>query len=216
MICCNIMSNISPSPDKNINYEIYNKQLAKAKQKRGNSMCMPLMNIRGKTASEILHEVGVSGEIPVPLNPILRHYGISAMPYDFTELEKSEELVEFVAERGKILGIIISKDDYAGIFYRDSDTSYRQRFTIAHELGHCANAEEDIAEFIEFRQTVASDNVAEIAANTFAVELLMPEEKLRALYGAMPIPYASLLAKAFAVSDNVMKARMKGLRLKYV
>jgi Zn-dependent peptidase ImmA (M78 family)/transcriptional regulator with XRE-family HTH domain len=54
----------------------------------------------------------------------------------------------------------------------------RQRFTIAHELGHIllSHAQELIAEEVEYGNVPST----EAAANTFAAEFLMPEPVLRA------------------------------------
>jgi hypothetical protein len=195
--------------------DAYNAYVKSLKGKRDKLMCMPLDKIRDKTADEILDLVGLSEEVPVRLEPILKYFGISSSPFDFTELENSSELKDIVAKRGNILGLIISKDDRAGIFYRGSDSVNRQRFTIAHELGHCALADGLIEKFVEFRHDEVSSDEKEVLVNTFAGELLIPEKALLKLYEAMPVPYISLLAKVFAVSVNVMKERMKVLGLSY-
>jgi len=198
--------------------KIYHAYIKKAKRKRDIHMCKPLDKIFSKTASEILTELGMSEEIPIQLEPILKHYGIAALPYDFSEIEQNErsQLSEGEDGEGNILGVMISNGDRAGIFYRKDDTVNRQRFTIAHELGHCATAHEPIKDSIRYRRDKISNDEKEILANTFAGALLIPEKSLRILHRAMPIPYTSLLAKAFAVSTNVMKARMINLELAYV
>jgi hypothetical protein len=198
-----------------MNLRIYKNYLKRAKRKKDKLMCAPLEGIRGKTPAEILRAVGLDNKFPVPLQPILEYLGIAATPYDFTELENSDELKTVVAEKGNILGLIISKDDCAGIFYRQDDKVHRQRFTIAHEIAHCAMADDLIEEFVCFRHDEISDNEKEIAVNTFAGELLIPKNALQKAYDALPVKCAFILSRAFAVSENVMKKRMKVLGLSY-
>jgi len=196
--------------------EEYNKKIRMLKKRKVKLMCKPLEKIRGKSADEILKLVGISDEVPMPLDPILEYFNISANPFDFTSIESLDGMVDVVKKRGNILGMIMSKDDHAGIFYRHSDTPHRQRFTIAHELGHCALADGLIEEFIEFRHDEASEDPLEVAVNIFAGELLIPKKSLLNLYEAMKIPCTCLLSELFGVSQNVMRERMKVLGLTHV
>jgi len=183
------------------------------KERRECFMCAPLEKIRDKSAAALLEKVGLSETVPVPLEPILEHLGISAVPFDFSEVE--EALAETVAQRGNILGMMVSKGDEAGILYRKADSVNRQRFTIAHELGHCAFASKEVSRRIEFRNDKKSNDPKEIDANTFAGELLIPEKSLRMLHDGTTLPRVDLLAKAFVVSENVMKARLDALGLSH-
>lgn len=60
----------------------------------------------------------------------------------------------------------------------------RQRFTMAHELGHYflhKDTEGDLEDTILFRSTGYGDKGIESEANKFAAELLMPEDMFREL-----------------------------------
>ena len=214
MVLCGIMTNSDDfCPKMDIGAYRVSLDNIGQKERRGRNLCAPLEKIRGKSAATILEAVGLSEMVPVPLEPILTYLGISAVPFDFSEVEAA--LADFVAERGNILGMMISKGDNAGILYRKADSINRQRFTIAHELGHCALATETVSRRIEFRNDGKSNDPREMDANTFAGELLIPEKSLRVLYDETVATRVDLLAKAFAVSENVMKARLEALGLKH-
>jgi Zn-dependent peptidase ImmA (M78 family) len=97
------------------------------------------------------------------------------------------------------LGILVRyepfEQDISGVLYRDKDTTTigvnafhhpnRQRFTIAHEIGHFVLHEIAIHVDKGFRivlrdtrSSKATDRL-EIEANRFAAELLMPEDMFR-------------------------------------
>ena len=195
----------------NMNLRSCHASFGSTMRKRNRIMCVPLEKIRGMSANDILDEVGIRGEVPIRLNRVFEHFGITVAPYDFTEMELSPELVDIVNKRGNILGMIISDGDRAGILYNKHDTPNRQRFTIAHELAHCAQADGHITRFVEFRRDRESNDEKEIMANIFAGELLIPKESLLEFCHNNVAPSVDLLAKAFAISINVMKARLTHL-----
>ena len=73
------------------------------------------------------------------------------------------------------------------IFVKPSDPVQRQRFTIAHEIGHILlhrNKEKNIHfRGEDINVTVYSDNIDEIEANKFAAMLLMPEFEFKKVWG---------------------------------
>ena len=85
--------------------------------REGVNMCKVLKDIQGKTADMILKEYGQDDSIPVNLNQLLLNIGISALPLDFTDLEK-----EIDCPQGDILGLVLSKGEKAAIFYKKDDT----------------------------------------------------------------------------------------------
>lgn len=91
----------------------------------------------------------------------------------------------------------------------------RQRFTIAHELGHYMLHKSKNTEFTDttfFR----GDNMDSIEyhANEFAARLLMPENILRKLIDEDKIKNIGELASAFNVSSAAMKYRVISLGYK--
>lgn len=181
------------------------------KENGGAPMCPPIKKIQGKTAYEILNDYGNKNEIPINLEVILKNIGISALPMDFTYLEEK-------MNKGHILGLVLSNNKNAVIYYSAHDTSHRQRFTIAHELGHiCKHLRVDTTDYpyIDWRIDKQINNTIEENANIFAGELLIPLHKLKEEYLALGSYRSKDLAKRFGVSVNVMEKRLDYLKISY-
>ncbi|MBQ7327197.1 MAG: ImmA/IrrE family metallo-endopeptidase [Clostridia bacterium] len=163
----------------------------------------------GKTAEEILSMCGQIEAVPVDVKTILEKLEISALPYDFSDVEEN------LPSRYKglsILGAMISSKENSAILYnaKDKRDSHRTRFTIAHEIAHaCLHGSNH---HIEFRIDGDLDE-HEIAANTFAGELLIPEKTLRSIIKQLLVPTVASLADIFDVSINVMRERINHLNL---
>ena len=91
----------------------------------------------------------------------------------------------------------------------------RQRFTMAHELGHYMLHRGKNIEFADttFFRSEDMDSV-EYHANEFASRLLMPEDKLRKLIAEDKIKNIGELALRFNVSSAAMKYRVISLGYK--
>ncbi|MBK5545963.1 ImmA/IrrE family metallo-endopeptidase [Pseudomonas sp. TH04] len=95
--------------------------------------------------------------------------------------------------------------------YNNSEIVYRNRFTLAHELGHVLLGHVNEATPQQRDTTFGNYNPIERAANAFAAELVMPEQKVRELFaGASSVPQMS---EAFGVSNAAMSYRLKNLGL---
>lgn len=193
--------------------EILKKNMI-AKEDEVNYMCENLIKIIGKTPEELLRLTEQEDSIPVDISTILFKLNISEIKMDFAEIEKALELQ--VNEKGAVSGMVLLSGDNVGIFYNEKDGLNRQRFTIAHELAHCCLNGGRLAEnHIEFRHEISTDDEEEIAANTFAGKLLIPEGSLKKVYEQLSIPVLDSLAKIFQVSITVMKERLKMLKMDY-
>ena len=183
------------------------------REKKGDGvMCKILKKIHNKTADELLKEYGVYDSIPIDLEKLSTEIGISVMPADFTSLEKK------INKDGDILGLVLTAGDNAAIFYRESDSLNRRRFTIAHELGHiCKHLVPDSSDYpyIDWRIEEESSNHKEMEANIFAGELLIPLPKLKEIYLSMTLQTSPELAKIFGTSVNVMEERLNYLKVSY-
>ena len=101
----------------------------------------------------------------------------------------------------------------------------RQRFSIAHELGHYLPHREDGTVFVDrssvfFRDRASSSGIRcqEVDANAFAAELLMPEGDLEAQLNGRPIDAfdevsVRRLAARFGVSAQALTIRLTRLDL---
>lgn len=124
-----------------------------------------------------------------------------------------------------VSGMLVLREGRALIAVNEEHHINRQRFTIAHELGHLKLHSGEATVFIDdqsrktfYRDPVASEGVdeKEIEANAFAAELLMPErDVLRALDGEFLDPAdeerVRALAHDFGVSPQAMSVRLSTL-----
>jgi Zn-dependent peptidase ImmA (M78 family) len=91
----------------------------------------------------------------------------------------------------------------------------RQKFTLAHELGHYILHREKNINIVDttFFRNNETDSI-EYMANEFASKLLMPEEKVRDLVDSQGIKNIGELAEKFEVSASAMKYRIVSLGYK--
>lgn len=128
------------------------------------------------------------------------------------------------------------EDDISGVLYRDVNTCIiginsahsktRQRFTIAHEIGHLVMHDRKIfvdkavkISFRDKRSSMAVDN-DEIEANQFAAEILMPRDMVEKEINKLISKNKSFqskesfiedMAKIFVVSTQSMEFRLNNL-----
>lgn len=160
-------------------------------------------------ARELLKRHEVS-EPPVPVEKIARAEGIGLV------LKKLE---------GDISGFLLRQDDGSPLIGVNSHhPRVRQRFTVAHELGHYLLGDEDSLHVdrkfeLRLRSNLSSQGVDsdEIEANLFAAELLMPEFLLNHdLEDAQPFDISDesevrRLAKKYGVSSQALMIRISSL-----
>lgn len=165
------------------------------------------------TAREYLHKFGVK-KAPVDVMDIARQLDLELLKHPFKEDES---------------GILVVKGDRAIIGYNPDQSPVRQRFSVAHEIGHFllhysqvpVSARESYVDVFK-RDWVASQGVnkLEIDANAFAAELLMPEHLVKQYAQAYQINGTDLvdddvikeLADAFEVSIQAISIRLARLR----
>lgn len=104
-------------------------------------------------------------------------------------------------------GAVSSTEGRADIWVRPGDPANRQRFTVAHELGHLL-----LHPYGQmYRDTTFSGSASEAEANRFAADLLMPkgmmQKYLRITGGNLPS-----MARIFGVSLRAMEIRVDNLR----
>lgn len=162
-------------------------------------------------AAEILKKLKID-KAPVPVERIAKHLGATLQfePFD-------------------------GKDDVSGMLFRDAERTViginskhvrtRQRFSIAHELGHLQlhKGKMYVDARVNFRDAVSGLAIdqEEIEANAFAAALLMPQTlvlneirkaiKKRESHDVPVI--VDELARAFDVSKQAMEIRLKNLGL---
>lgn len=195
----------------NMNKSILKEHIRYSKEKV-RDMCVKLDELNGRTPKEILNITKQNNTIPIDLDHILENLGLFKIPTTFEDLERSGKFDNM----GEISGLVLLNGNDIGIFYKETDSIHRKRFTIAHELAHCC-LHGDILKsgYVEFRNSINSTDEREIAANTFAGELLIPKKQLLRVYKKLIVPSLKGLADIFEVSANVMRERLKCLELPF-
>lgn len=96
------------------------------------------------------------------------------------------------------------------IYVNINEPSVRQRFTVAHELGH-ALLHKKSCDRTGIKYDLGNYQIEEVEANRFAAELLIPREALQTFL-PMGLSFNQLCAK-FDVSGEAMNIRLKRLGL---
>lgn len=171
-----------------------------------------LERLKGKSAETILRESYQMNNIRVDLDVIFETYGIKRIPMTFEDIE--EKYLQ--KGLGDVAGLIVLSGNDVGIFYKRTDSITQKRFTIAHELGHCC-LHSDIVEdgYIEFRDCPTSSDKIEKEADSFANELLMPEQQIRYILKRLLKPSLRALATIFQVRVSVMRKRLIHLGISF-
>lgn len=121
--------------------------------------------------------------------------------------------VRYLPLEQNVSGMLRVEDDFAEIYVNSNDVPTRQRFTIAHELGHyierTSQGKTDF-NFIDYRSGDVYD-LHEFYADEFAGALLMPATELQARRESeTPLP---LIARHFGVSVAALQKRIERLEL---
>ena len=162
-------------------------------------------------ASEILARYRVHAA-PIPLEEIVMRIGLDIVKYDLGD---------------DISGILIINEAKGTIGVNPKDGYYRQRFSIAHELGHfllhktASGFFVDKDFLIKFRHInknySTNERKQEQEANAFAAALLMPAKIIEsemdsdALLGLTETELIAALAYKFRVSEVAMSYRFTNL-----
>lgn len=150
-------------------------------------------------------------ELPIPIEEIVQKRGLQIKPYDLGE---------------NVSGVLVMDSGKGTIGFNPTESKVRQRFTIAHELGHYELHKQDSGLFIDkgftmlFRDQNSSKGEIkkELEANAFAAALLMPEKLLKKEiknhdFDLSDDDSMKELAKVFNVSVSAMTFRIANLNL---
>lgn len=166
----------------------------------------PRYTLARKKAAELLEKARIQ-RAPVPVEALA---------------ELAGAVIRYEPFQGKLSGMLYRSTDGAVIGINSLHATPRQRFSIAHEIGHLLlhDPELHIDEhaFVAFRDAASSTAVdpAEVEANQFAATLLMPESLLLeelAKLGENPDVQDAVkrLSQAFNVSQEAMTIRLTSL-----
>lgn len=161
-------------------------------------------------AKKVLKDLGIKG-VPVPVEEIAERLGAKL---SFEPFEGKDE----------ISGMLFRDGNRIVIGINSTHANTRQRFTIAHEIGHLVLHKG--AMFVDKTVRLNRDSTSskaidprEIEANRFAAELLMPDtaitiEARKRLSRKASVSEAFLvdsLASVFEVSTHAMEIRLTNL-----
>lgn len=160
-------------------------------------------------AKELIQKYTITSA-PVDVESICCEEGIRIISMDMHEIED-------IAKK-PIAGAIQKHPQFGyTILVNESDIAVRQRFTIAHELGHFfLHMDKDAQENKIITSFRMDSSPKERQANAFAANLLMPESLVRQEHARMVIPVSDSLADIFRVSKQAMRFRLDELELLYV
>lgn len=153
---------------------------------------------------------------------LLEEAGVVAVPVAVERIARSHQVrIQYAPFDGDLSGMAYIKNGVAIIGVNALHHPNRQRFTIAHELGHIRLHRPVIEKEVHLDQgslrrdalAAAGTDSKEIEANTFAAELLMPHTLLTAVLDGRTIDLedddsVAALAKKFKVSQAAMRFRL--------
>lgn len=150
---------------------------------------------------------------------VLKDLNIKSLPIPVEDIAGSHQIKISRAPNSNFSGMLIRKDGHALIGVSSSEPFVRQRFTIAHELGHFFLHQNKDA-FVDYR-----DNKKEVMrsprekqANMFAAALIMPRNLLLKDFRSIAKDGLSEydlqdLATRYGVSEDAMRFRLINLNL---
>lgn len=171
----------------------------------------PRYSLARRRARQLLEEAGVDSP-PVPLERLV---------------ELCRATIRYEPFEGELSGMVHRRPDGRGVIgVNSSHSQTRQRFTIAHELGHLLLHGDEEVHIDEKRPLGRRDELSsqavdprEVEANQFAAEVLMPASLVRDSVSSLveDDPEISVeeaveeLARTFGVSQLAMTHRLTNL-----
>ena len=146
---------------------------------------------------------------------VLTAYWDDTLPVDPQKIAKKMGItIKAISHEGCSGKACKENGESAVIEYDNTELPLRQRFTIAHELGHhvlnhTSNGHHFRDEISQFKANVRSPT--ETQANKFAAELLAPEIAIKHYVFKKNITSIETLARLFKISSVAMKYRLKNL-----
>ena len=150
-----------------------------------------------EAAAAVLRKVGWAGSLPIDPVRIAKQFNI--------EVFKDETLAGS-SNSGRC---VITDSGECVIIVNPSDSVQRQRFTVAHELGHALFDQEGIHERRETKYNIDNYRKNEARMNRFAAALIMPEDEVKVAFDSGK--NLKEIADLFGVSQTAMRIRLERL-----
>lgn len=169
--------------------------------------------------------MATSQEVEQKAAELLAAAGLNSAPIDVAAAAAAAStVVTYQPLKSELSGVLVKEPDRVIIGVNSLQSKTRQRFTVAHELGHLRlqhSGEVFVDHMVLRRDRASSQGVdpQEIDANRFAAALLMPQglvlERLSSIQAATPSlssqKLIDALAKDFEVSPEAMSYRLASL-----
>jgi Zn-dependent peptidase ImmA (M78 family) len=168
-------------------------------------------------------------QIEAHAEDILRQLGMLSVPVDVELVAHRLNLRTEAAILGEnVSGLLVVEKQHGVIGYNETQAFVRQRFTIAHEIGHFVlHLRDDPSalfidtHYIVYRrdaQSSTGEDRREREANRFAAALLMPAALLYSEIQKQPFDFGddemlATLAGKFQVSTQAMSIRLSNLNI---
>ncbi len=165
-------------------------------------------------------------DIEKKVDSLLIEYDIKKAPVSVSRFAKKSSLQLIPYEFGEgISGALLIEDGKATVGYNPKESKVRQRFTIAHEIGHYILHRQNSPIFYDKAQILfrdennSSGQRKEREANAFAASLLMPKSMINKELSAIRNDKIGItdeeiikeLASRFEVSQIAMTYRLANL-----
>lgn len=163
-----------------------------------------LREMRPGIAAEKILEITIIAKPPVNASIVAKRLNLPVFYWEFPD---------------EVSGIFIVEDSTASIGVNVLHPNVRQRFTIAHEIGHFIY-HEDSDLFVDFVEMELAPHTyddkqreLETKANQFAADLLMPKKWLREDFGKHGVEGITLISQLYEVSEQALWFRLLNLKL---
>jgi len=156
-------------------------------------------NRQAGPAEKLLEEMKLDGVFPVPLEAIAKQKGYDCLVFDPIANPQLADVAGMVNHEAK------------KIFINRNDNILRQRFTLAHEIGHIVLHQG--RSVVDFRKNIEQPSTPEeVEANRFAADLVMPAIPFIKEWLQGSGDYDSIV-KRFGVSAQAAKIRAQTFKL---
>ncbi len=153
---------------------------------------------------------------------LLQSLAIESIPVPVEDIAKKCNIRISRAPSEEFSGLLIRKKGEALIGLNSKEAVTRQRFTIAHELGHLFlhHTQKAFVDYLEHRNPSDKPlrNIKEKEADRYAAAILMPKTNMekdfrKIVKGDFSTKHLKVLAKKYGVSEQAMNFRLINLKL---
>ena len=149
--------------------------------------------------------------LPIDVLAFCKKDGITVLPYSAREARQLAAILRAEDLMRRTDGFAVSVGKETVIFYDDACTPQRQRFTIAHEIGHIMLGDVGPVPTQRNAEPSAKDDPKEQAANVFASRILAPA----CVLWALKVQDAEQLAELCDISITAARYRCARMSLLY-